>query len=127
MGRVAVYFNGATYWLAKEGIINTRDKGATWHQNRSASGRRLETAVRKKDARHMIVADLPKDFSKLADGGKTWQRVAPLPPFAGGLVPKLPGQFLSIAWDPDANLLYASRMGSATYRLRLNASIGMGR
>jgi hypothetical protein len=74
-----------------------------------------------KDARHIVVADF-QGFLQSADGGQTWRRLAPLPPFAGGLVPKLPGQFLSIAWDPNANLLYASRMGSATYRLPLDGT-----
>ena len=73
-----------------------------------------------------MVADF-QGFLQSTDGGGTWKRIAPLPPFHGGLVPKLPGQFLSIAWDPNANLLYASRMGSATYRLQLGAPAAIPR
>jgi photosystem II stability/assembly factor-like uncharacterized protein len=117
VGRLAVYFNGLTYWLTKEGLITSQDKGATWQK----AGAALEAGwgpLFGKDAQHIVVADF-QGFLQSADGGKTWQRIAPLPLFEGGLVPKLPGQFLSIAWDPNANLLYASRMGSATYRLQL--------
>ena len=55
-----------------------------------------------------------------ADGGKTCRRIASLLPLQGGLAPKLPGEFLSIAWDQRANLLYASRMGSGTWRLQFH-------
>jgi len=120
VGRLAVYFNGRTYWLAKEGIIVSQDKGATW-QPLGAPVNAGWGPLFGKDARHIVVADF-QGFLQSADGGQTWRRLAPLPPFAGGLVPKLPGQFLSIAWDPNANLLYASRMGSATYRLPLDGT-----
>lgn len=116
-GRLAVYFHGVTYWLAKEGILTSEDKGATWQK----TGPTLDAGwgpLFGKDALHIIIADF-QGFLQSPDGGKTWNRTAALPPFEGGLVPKLPGQFLSIAWDPNANLLYASRMGSATYRLQL--------
>ena len=118
VGRLAVQFQGRTYWLAKEGIITTQDRGITWQ----VVGAPLDAGwgpLFGKDARHLVVAD-SQGFLQSTDGGKTWKRVAPLPPFAGGLVPKLPGEFLCIAWDPKANLLYASRMGSATYRLQLH-------
>jgi photosystem II stability/assembly factor-like uncharacterized protein len=117
VGRLAVCFNGVTYWLATEGIITSQDQGATWQR----AGAPLEAGwgpLFGKDAQHIVVADF-QGFLQTIDGGSNWKRIAPLPPFAGGLVPKLPGQFLSIAWDPNANLLYASRMGSATYRLQL--------
>jgi photosystem II stability/assembly factor-like uncharacterized protein len=117
VGRVAVYFNGTTYWLAKEGILTSRDKGASWQK----TGEALDAGwgpLFGKDARHMVVADF-QGFLQTTDGGETWKRIAALPPFQGGLVPKLPGQFLSIAWDPDAGFLYASRMGSGAYRLTI--------
>jgi photosystem II stability/assembly factor-like uncharacterized protein len=117
VGRLAVYFQGRTYWLAKEGLITSTDQGLTWQ----TSGAPLEAGwgpLFGKDNQHIVVADF-QGFLESADGGTTWRRLAPLPAFTGGLVPKLPGQFLSIAWDPNANLLYASRMGSATYRLQL--------
>jgi photosystem II stability/assembly factor-like uncharacterized protein len=121
VGRLAVYFKGLTYWLAQEGLIVSRDQGATWQPVGSAVDAGWGPLFGK-DAQHLVVADF-QGFLQSADGGKTWRRIAPLPPFVGGLVPKLPGQFLSIAWDPNANLLYASRMGSATYRLQLDDTV----
>jgi photosystem II stability/assembly factor-like uncharacterized protein len=117
VGRVAVYFNGRTYWLAREGLITTVDKGLTWQ----SAGPPLDAGwgpLFGKDDQQIMVADT-HGFLESVDGGKSWNRIAALPPFQDGLVPKLPGQFMSIAWDQNADLLYASRMGSATYRLEL--------
>jgi len=121
LGRVAVYFHGKTYWLAREGLITSKDKGATWQRaGDSPSPNAGWGPLFGKDSRQIIVADF-QSFLESSNGGKTWARIAPLPPFDGGLVPKLPGEFLSIAWDTKAHLLYASRMGSATYRFQLDA------
>jgi photosystem II stability/assembly factor-like uncharacterized protein len=117
VGRLAVHFGGLAYWLAKEGIITSRDKGATWH----SAGGAMDAGwgpLFGKTLQDIIVAD-NNGFLQTTDGGHSWKRIASLPPFKGGLVPKLPGQFMSIAWDPNANILYASRMGSATFRLQL--------
>lgn len=117
VGRIAVYFKGRTYWLAREGLITSRDKGLTW----TLVGSPVDAGwgpLFGKDARHIIVADF-NGFLQSNNGGRNWTRIAQLPPFAGGLVPKLPGEFLGIAWDPRANILYASCMGSAAYRLQL--------
>jgi photosystem II stability/assembly factor-like uncharacterized protein len=117
VGRLAVYFNGLTYWLAKEGLITSADQGATWQKTGAASDAGWGPLFGQ-DAQHIVVAD-EQGFLQTANGGRTWKRIAELPQFKAGLVPKLPGQFLSIAWDPEANILYASRMGSATFRLQL--------
>ena len=119
VGRVAVFFEGLTYWLAREGLITSADKGATWQ--------RLGTAVDAgwgpffgKSARQIMVANT-QGFWRTLDGGATWEKIAPMAPFHGGLTPKLPGQFIGVAWDAWANILYASRMGSAAYKLQLGA------
>jgi photosystem II stability/assembly factor-like uncharacterized protein len=117
VGRAAVYFKGVTYWLAKEGILTSRDKGASWQKIGPAMDAGWGPLFGK-DAQNIIVAD-SRGFLRSDDGGHSWNRVADLPPFHGGLVPKLPGEFVSIAWDPQGGFLYASRMGSATYRLKI--------
>jgi len=117
MGRVAVYFKGLTYWLAEEGLITSRDKGATWQ----TSGVGLKAGWGPffgADAKHIVAAD-DRAIWQTTDGGRAWKRIASLPPFSGPFAPKLPGQFLSIAWDSHANLLYASRMGNPTFRLQI--------
>jgi hypothetical protein len=60
-------------------------------------------------------------FLQTTDGGKSWKRLAPMIAFKGEWVPKLPGQYLNIGWDSDANFLYASQLGCPTYRLQLTA------
>ncbi len=125
VGRVAVCFNGLTYWLAQEGIISSSDLGATWQR----VGATVDAAwgpLFGKNSQQILVADL-QGFLKTVDGGKTWERIAPMPPFQGGLVPKLAGQFITIGWDPNDNILYASRMGSAAYRLQLAESASVGK
>jgi hypothetical protein len=73
-----------------------------------------------KDEKHIVVANYG-GFLQTVDGGQTWQRIAPMIAFQGEWVPKLPGQYLNIGWDPDANILYASQLGCPTYRLQLAA------
>ena len=59
-----------------------------------------------------------KGFIETKDGGQTWTIVAPLPPVKE-FDDRRPGWFLNAAWDPKGNVLYASRMGFATYKLQL--------
>jgi photosystem II stability/assembly factor-like uncharacterized protein len=122
VGRVAVNFDGLTYWLAREGIISSSDMGATWQRVGAAVDAGWGPLFGK-NAQQILVAGF-QGFLKTGDGGKTWERIAPMPPFQGGLIPKLPGQFITIGWDPNANILYASRMGSAAYRLQVDTSNG---
>jgi photosystem II stability/assembly factor-like uncharacterized protein len=117
IGRVAVYIKGRTWWLAREGLIASRDKGLTW----KLIGSPVDAGwgpFYGKDTKHIIVANF-NDILQSDNGGKTWTRIASTAPFAGGLVPNLPGEYISLAWDSRANILYASLMGSAAYRLQL--------
>jgi hypothetical protein len=124
-GRVAVYFGGITYWLAKERLITSADKGAAW-QRLGAPLAAGWGPYFGKNAHQVMVADF-QGFLQSNDGGKTWEKVASMPPFQGGLTPKQPGQFITIGWDPQANILYASQMGSAAYRLQLSTPSSEGK
>lgn len=119
VGRVAVYFKGLAYWLAKEGLITSADKGSTWQVKGTAVDAEWGPLFGK-DEKNIVVANY-HSFLKTTDGGKTWERIAPMIGFAGKWVPKQPGQYLNIGWDPDANILYASQLGCPTYRLQLPA------
>jgi hypothetical protein len=120
VGRVAVYFNGLTYWLAREGIITSADKGATWQINGTAPDAEWGPLFGQ-DAKHIVVANF-KSILQTSDGGKTWKTIAPMIAFKGEWIPKIAGQYLNLGWDPRANILYASQLGNPTYRLQLPAT-----
>ena len=113
IGRVMSVFKGTAYWLAKEGIIISRDRGATWQ----VLGSPVEAAwgpMFGKDENHLVVAG-KKGILQTTDAGKTWKLAANLPNVKG-FEPTNPGWFLNLAWDPNADVFYASRMGSHTYK-----------
>ena len=117
MGRIAVYFHGLTYWLATEGLITSTDKGATWQKMGTPVDAEWGPLFGE-DEKHMVVANY-KEFLQTADGGKTWRHLAPMIAFHGEWVPKRPGQYLNIGWDPLAHILYASQLGNPTFRWQL--------
>jgi photosystem II stability/assembly factor-like uncharacterized protein len=116
-GRVMVMRQGVAWWVAQSGIIVSRDKGVSWEK----WGAPLEAAGWGpwfgKDDRSLMVAT-KKQFMLTRDGGRTWKPVAPMPDIKD-FKPSNLGWFLSLAWDPEANCLYASRMGFGTYRFEL--------
>ena len=112
-GRVVRITKGTAYWLGKDGLLVSRDKGATWSKQGSAVDASVGPFFDPKDEKHLAAAG-PKGVYETTDGGGTWKPVAPLP--AGFDVPK-PGWFSNVAWDPGRGLFYTSRMGKPTYRL----------
>ena len=114
IGRIVSIRQGKAYWLAKEGLLVSTDKGATW----SIQGTPVEASIGpyfdpKNEKR--IVAAGAKGIFQSVDGGEKWTLVARLP--AG--FEKLPkgGWFTNVAWDPVHNAFYTSHMGKPTYRL----------
>lgn len=116
VGRVAVAFKGKVYWLAREGLIVSTDRGASWHLLGSPVNAGWGPLFGE-DQNHIVVANF-HGFLKTDDAGKTWTPLASLPPIHD-FAPKQPGQFLSIGWDPRANILYASCMSNPAYKLQL--------
>lgn len=116
-GRVAVAFKSVTYWLAKEGLITSRDHGASWQ----IRGKPLDAGwgpLFGKDENDIIVGD-HAGILRTRDGGKTWARIVSVMPPVKDFPPRTLGRFRSIAWDPNGNFLYTSCMSNPTYRLRL--------
>ena len=108
---VPVVFEGVAYWPTGKTVLVSRDKGATW----SAS-------IAPIDATHGPFFDTPKHFvvvgksgfSETKDAGQTWQPAAPLP--AGFTInPNRVGS--NFAWNPRANIFYASTMTKPTFKL----------
>ena len=107
-GFVMRAYKGVGYWTSKQGLLVSRDKGATW----SVLGSPVDAfhgPYFGKDESHIVVVG--KSFFETTDGGKTWKDAAPLPP-GFGTGPVGP----NYGWDPKAGIFYGSSMGKATYR-----------
>jgi photosystem II stability/assembly factor-like uncharacterized protein len=113
VGRVVRIHKGTAYWLAKEGLLISTDKGATWKRQGQAVEASIGPLLDPKDAKRIVVAGA-KGISRTSDGGETWTAVAALPP--GFDVPKS-GWFSNVAWDPVHDVIYVSKMGKPTFRL----------
>ncbi len=111
-GRVMAHFNGVGYWLYDRGILVSKDKGATWAPHGgSVSG--WFGPFFGKDEKHMVVVG-KAGFHETTDGGETWNVVASAPDVKDFNGPWFP----NYAWDPKANIFYASRMGKPAYKLQ---------
>ena len=106
---VPVVFKGTGYWATGKGILASTDKGATW----SAHGAAIDASFGPyfgKDEKHFVVVT-KTGFHETKDGGKTWKLAAPLPVgFTAGRVGP------NYAWDPKADIFYASTMSKPTYK-----------
>ena len=108
-GRVMRVHKGIGYWTTDRGLLVSKDQGRTW----AIAGTPVSAVFGPyfgKTAEHMVVVG-KQGWHETHDGGATWQVVAPLPPeFNVGLVGP------NYAWDPTANIFYASSMGKDTFK-----------
>ncbi|HEX4144368.1 MAG TPA: hypothetical protein VHY91_12740 [Pirellulales bacterium] len=108
-GRVMRVHRGVGYWTTDRGLLVSRDRGQTW----TLEGMPVSAVFGPlfgRDPHHLVVVG-KQGFQETTDGGKTWQVVAPLPTdFHVGIVGA------SYAWDPVANVFYASAMGKDTLK-----------
>jgi photosystem II stability/assembly factor-like uncharacterized protein len=112
-GRVVRIRNGVGYWLGKDGIHVSRDKGATWTKQGAAVEASIGPMFDPKDEKHFAAAGA-KGIFETTDGGETWKSVGPLPEKFS--MPKA-GWFANVDWDPARGAFYASQMGKGAYRL----------
>jgi BNR/Asp-box repeat protein len=111
-GRVVRVRGGVAYWLSKDGLLVSKDKGATWAKQGTAVDASIGPFFDPKDERHLSAAG-PKGIFETADAGETWKPATPLP--AKFDVP-MAGWFTNVGWDPGRGIFYASRMGKPTYK-----------
>lgn len=107
--RVMIVRDKTCYWASPKGLLTSGDEGKTWAAIADSPACAFGPYFGK-TATDLLVVN--KDgFHESTDGGKSWKLVAPLPPdFGVGLVGP------NYAWDPYANILYASSMGKDTLR-----------
>jgi hypothetical protein len=106
---------GVGFLIAKEGLVASKDHGATW----SACGAAVDATFGPlfADPSHLVVWNGKSIFESL-DAGASWTAVAPMPE---GFKPRPdlgwnPPWYVNVGWDRAAGILYASYMGSPAYR-----------
>jgi len=108
---VPVIFKGAGYWPAGKGILVSKDTGLTWSWLGAPVDATFGPYFGETEFHFVVVGR--SGFQETKDGGKTFRQAAPLP--AGfGVGPVGP----NYAWDPKADIFYASTMTKPTYKLR---------
>ncbi len=108
---VPVVFQGSGYWATGKGIRMSKDKGATWSEL-GASVDAMFGPYFGKTVEHFVVVGR-NGFHETKDGGKTWVLAAPLP--AGFGISRVGPNY---AWDPKADIFYASTMTKPTFRFQ---------
>lgn len=118
-GNVMQLWNGVGYLASEQGVLVTRDKGATW-EVLGAPVKAWWGPYFGADAKQLVVVG-PDGIQQTLDGGESWKRVAKIPQQIG-----LGGQAKTgfrvgpnFAWDYKHNLYYASAMGKPTLQLRV--------
>jgi photosystem II stability/assembly factor-like uncharacterized protein len=106
---VPAVFQGVGYWATGKGILASKDKGATWAEQGSPVDASFGPYFGKGENHFVVVGR--SGFRETKDGGATWQLAAVLP--AGFGVGRVGPNF---AWDPNANIFYASTMTQPTFK-----------
>lgn len=117
IGRVAQVLKGTAYWLGREGLLVSKDRGATWTVQGKSAQATIGPMIDPHNELRIAVAGL-KGIARSNDGGQTWTTVVTALP-KGFTMPRA-GWYSNVAWDPGRDVFYASMMGKATYRLERN-------
>jgi photosystem II stability/assembly factor-like uncharacterized protein len=113
--RIPVLFRGAHYLGTTNGLLVSKDKGATWHSHGAPVNVWLGPFFGAQENEMAVVGTDGVNVTR--DGGKTWTHVAPLKPKSSGFS-FAPNWFGCYAWDPIHNVVYASSMGNPVYKLK---------
>ena len=114
IGRVVHVHKGTAYWLGREGLLVSKDRGATWNVQGKPVAATIGPMIDPRNEKRIAVAGL-KGVFRSDDGGETWSPVVAALP-KGFTMPHA-GWYSNVAWDPVHDVFYASMMGKATYRL----------
>ena len=113
--RIPVLFKKAHYLGTTNGLLVSKDKGATWQTQGSAVNVWLGPFFGADEKQITVVGT--EGVYTTDDAGKTWTRVAALRPKIQGFS-FTPNWFGCYAWDPVHRIVYASAMGNAVYALK---------
>jgi len=124
-GRTLCVFKGVGYWVCKEGLLVSKDRGVTWE----TQGKPIESAwgpfFGKTERQISVVGRVGAEsgFWRTDDGGENWKLAAPFPKFEKENAPDwtpskqwAAGWFTNFGWDPIGDIYYASRMGHPTVK-----------
>jgi len=114
--RIPVLFRGAHYLGATNGLLVSKDLGATWREQGVPVNIWLGPFFGRDEKEMLVVGKEGAFVTKNA--GETWTRVASLKPKERGFL-FTPHWFGCYAWDPINNILYASAMGNPVYKMEL--------
>lgn len=114
--RIPVLFRGAHYLGSTNGLLVSRDLGASW-QEQGVSVNIWQGPFFGRDEKEMLVVGKEGVFAT-KNAGKVWKQVTGLKPKETGFL-FTPNWFGCYAWDPVHNILYASAMGNPVYRIEL--------
>lgn len=117
--RIPVRFHGTHYLGGPNGLLVSRDLGASW-QAQGAAVDVWQGPFFGRDERELLVVGKDGVFVT-QDAGVTWRKAAELKPKDGGFA-FTANWFGCYAWDPVNGLLYASAMGHPVYKLALGTA-----
>jgi len=114
--RIPTLFHGAHYLGSTNGLIVSRDLGATWKSQGTPVNIWLGPLFGHDENELVIVG--PNGIFITKDAGATWKSIAALKPKESGFT-FTPNWFGCYAFDPVNHCIYASAMGNAVYRFEL--------
>lgn len=112
---VMMLLKGKGYWLSKDGLIVSKDKGLNWTLIGPVPKGASLGPLFGKDEKHMVVGS-PEGLFESTDGGLKWVRLAPPAPEITILNGGLYGTY---GWDSVRRIVYASQMMKPAYKLAL--------
>ncbi len=108
VGRAPRITSGAVYWVGDQGLLVSRDKGASWAQLGKPVKAMLGPYFGKDEKQIVVVGK--EGVMETTDSGETWKKAAPLPPGVEG------DGMSQFGWDPTHNVFYAGKMGKSTFK-----------
>lgn len=112
--RIPVLFKNAHYLGATNGLLVSKDKGATWQSQGTPVNIWLGPFFGSTEKEMAVIGTDGVNVTR--DAGKTWTWVAPLKPKSAGFS-FTPNWFGCYAWDPIHRVAYVSAMGNPVYKL----------